>query len=135
MVDVRHAACNVPDHMTPKELQRRTLTFSVAVYRLVRPMFQPADTRHIAQQLVKAGTSVAANYRAACLARSHAEWVAKIGVVREESDETLFWLVFLGEAEIIPAGEPALKSLHTEGEELARIFAASYRTSAPNRER
>ena len=89
-----------------------------------------ADTRDVARQLVRAATSVASNYRAACLARSHAEWVAKIGLVREEADETLFWLLFIGLAEIVPSGEPVLKALGTESEELTRIFAASYRTSA-----
>jgi four helix bundle protein len=65
--------------MTQRELQERTLVFALAVFRFVRPLFRDADTRHIAQQLVRASSSAAANYRAACLARSSREWLAKLG--------------------------------------------------------
>jgi four helix bundle protein len=123
------------DGVTPAELQRRTLNFSVAVYQLARPLLRAPDTRHLAQQLLRAATSVAANYRAACLARSHAEWVAKIGLVREEADEALFWLVFLTEAEVVPAADPALTPLLAEAQELTRLFAAAYKTSAGARTR
>jgi four helix bundle protein len=115
--------------MTPQELQQRTLRFAVAVFRFVRPLMREPDSRHVAQQLFRAASSVAANYRAACLARSRAEWTAKIGLVREESDESLFWCVFLKEAEVIGAS-PELDRLHTEARELTRIFAASYRSSS-----
>jgi len=118
--------------MTPQELQRRTLRFSVAVYRFVVPLFRESDTRHVAYQLLKAATSVAANYRAACLARSPAEWLAKLGIVREESDEAQFWLTFIQEAEIAPGRTAELRPLVQEAGELIRIFAAAYRTSEDN---
>ncbi len=79
------------------------------------------------RQLLRCGTSVAANYRAVCRARSKAEFVAKIGVVVEEIDETVFWLEMLVEAGIVRANrmEPLLK----EANELLAIFAASQRTA------
>ena len=79
------------------------------------------------RQLLRCGTSVAANYRAVCRARSKAEFVAKIGVVVEEADETVFWLEMLVEAGIVQAErmEPLLK----EANELLAIFAASQRTA------
>jgi four helix bundle protein len=121
--------------MTPAELQKRTFRFSVTVFRFVRPLFRDADTRHVAHQALKAATSVAANYRAACLARSGLEWVAKIGVVREESDEAVYWLKFIDETGIAVGGASELAPLSQEAEELARIFAASYHTSKDNLKR
>jgi len=118
--------------MTPAELQKRTFIFSVATYRFVRPLFRDADTRHIAYQALKAASSVAANYRAACLARSGDEWVAKLGVVREESDESIHWLTFIKEAELAPGRDSELQPLTEEAQELTRIFAASYQTSKDN---
>jgi four helix bundle protein len=116
--------------VTPEELQERTLAFALAVYEFVRPLFREPDTRHIAQQLLRCSAAVAANYRAACLARSFKEWTAKLGVVREEADEVLFWLVFLRRAGLSPSLRPATDPLIEEAAQLARIFAASYRTSS-----
>jgi len=115
--------------MTPEELQERTLAFALSVYRFVRPLLRDPTTRHVAQQLFRASTSLAANYRAACLARSPREWVAKIGIVREESDETQFWIIFAGRSEMCPDGQHELAALTNESGQLARIFAAAYRTS------
>ena len=114
--------------MTPEELQERTLAFALRVYRFVLPLFRDPTTRHVAQQLFRSSTSLAANYRAACLARSPREWLAKIGIVREESDETQFWIIFAGRSEMCPGGEE-LAELTDESGQLARIFAAAYRTS------
>jgi four helix bundle protein len=117
--------------VTPQELQERTMAFAVAVYRFVRPWFRTAETRHVAAQLLRSSTSVAANYRAACLARSSAEWLAKMGLVREESDESQFWLEFTQRAGI--AGDAdGLRLLACEARELARIFAAAYRRGRAN---
>ena len=79
------------------------------------------------RQLLRSGTAVAANYRAVCRARSKAEFVAKIGIVLEEADETVFWLEMLVEAGIVRSErmEPLLK----EANELLAIFAASQRTA------
>jgi len=83
-------------------------------------------------QLFRCATSVAANYRAVCLARSKKEFSAKAGVLREESDESLFWLVFIAKAGMVPTTRAELQELTEEADELARIFRATYRTSQAN---
>jgi four helix bundle protein len=116
--------------MTSKELRDRTMRLAVATHRLVSPLFRDFQTRHAAIQLFRASTSVAANYRAACLGRSRREFVAKIGTVREEADETVFWLSFMDEAGIVPsAAMRETARLKDEAQQLARIFAATYRTA------
>jgi len=85
----------------------------------------------IGQQLMRSGTSVAANYRAACRSRSKAEWVAKIGIVVEEADETVFWLEMLSDCGIVPLKK--LESLLAEAHELSAIFTASHFTARRNR--
>jgi len=116
--------------MTSKELRDRTMRLAVATHRLVSPLFRHFQTRHTAIQLFRSSTSVAANYRAACLGRSRREFVAKIGTVREEADETVFWLSFMDEAGIVPsAAASEAARLKDEAQQLARIFAATYRTA------
>jgi four helix bundle protein len=115
--------------VTPEELQERTLRFAVAVFDFVRPLFRHVETNHVAQQLLRCSSSIALNYRAACLARSHREWTAKIGIVREESDESLGWLIFVDRAGITSDRRDAGKALLEESLQLARIFGASFRTS------
>jgi four helix bundle protein len=77
--------------MTPKELKDRTKRFAVEIIRLCRNLPTTLDGRTVGGQMIRAGTSVGANYRASCRARSRAEWIAKLGVVEEEADEALFW--------------------------------------------
>lgn len=81
----------------------------------------------IGKQLLRSGTSVAANYRATNRARSHAEFIAKIGVVVEEADETVFWLELLARAGTVSPEE--LMSLISEARQLLAIFAASQQTA------
>lgn len=81
---------------------------------------------HVALQLFRAATGVAANYRAACLGRSRQEFGAKLGVVREEADEAVFWIEFSRRSGL--AGGTELNGLVTESRELAAIIAAGYRT-------
>jgi four helix bundle protein len=113
--------------MTSKELRERTMLFALAIFKFARPMSQDRMSSHVALQLFRAATAVAANYRAACLGRSRAEFVAKLGVVREESDEAEFWLEFARRSGL--ARESDLTSLTAESKELAALFAASYRTA------
>jgi len=117
--------------MTPKELQDRTRQFAVDVIRLCRGLPTTLDARHIGHQLLRAATSVAANYRAACRARSRAEFVAKLGIVLEESDEALFWLEMLGLAKLAPPDR--LERLSQEANQLTSIFVASRRTATSRR--
>ena len=112
--------------MTPQELRNRTKAFALAILRLTRRLPKTDEGRVIARQLMRSGISVGANYRAVCRARSDAEFVAKLGTVIEECDETLFWLELLTEASICALSR--LKSELAEGNELLRIFAASRET-------
>lgn len=118
--------------MTPQELRDRTTTFAVRVSRFARPLVAGAAARHAALQLTRAAAGVAANYRAAGLARSHAEFGARISVVLEEADETVFWLEFLVEADL--AGAVDVGPLLDEVRQLTAIFGASKRTTQRRRE-
>jgi len=82
------------------------------------------------RQVLRSGTSVAANYRAACRARSRAEFVAKLGVVVEEADETVFWIELLADADVMARAK--LAALLQEANELLYIFSATRRTAKDN---
>ena len=85
------------------------------------------DAKRLGGQLLDAGTSVAANYRAACRARSRAEFIAKLGVVLEEADESLFWLELVVDAKLVPLQRA--DRLLIEADQLTAIFTASVRTA------
>lgn len=101
--------------------------FAIRIVKLVRVLPRTLDGRAVGNQLIRSGTSVAANYRATCRARSHAEFTSKLGVVVEEIDETIFWLELIAEAEILPATR--LKDVQAEATELFRIFLRSQLTA------
>ena len=86
--------------------------------------------RAIGNQLVRSGTSIGANYRAACRSRSRAEFAAKLGVEAEEADETVYWLELVCDGNLIPANK--LTELLREADELTAIFTAGRRTSSKN---
>ena len=110
----------------PEELRDRTKKFAVRIVRVYRALPYKSDAQVLGKQLIRSGTSVAANYRAACRARSKAELIAKIGIVVEEADETVFWLEMLSDCEIV---EPKkLQPLLAEAHELS---ALSRRRNAP----
>ncbi len=95
--------------------------------RLIRTLPRTDEARIIEKQLLRCSTSVAPNYRAACRARSKAEFTAKVGIVVEEADETVFWLDLLGELEVLNSEKR--KEPTAEANELLAIFAASQRTA------
>jgi four helix bundle protein len=109
-------------------LKSRTAAFADSIAKLVRELPTTLEGRRAGAQLFDAGTSVASNYRAACRARSHAELVAKIGLVVEESDECTFWLAFIIRTKIM--AESVVRPLLLEAEELLAIFAASHKTAS-----
>ena len=117
--------------MTPSELRGRTKVFALAVSRTLG---QAADSAgvgyHAAGQVIRSSAAVAANYRAVGLARSLADFTAKLGVVVEEADETVFWLEYLKES---TTPDPALDALLHEAGQLVRIFMASRRTALRRR--
>jgi four helix bundle protein len=109
--------------MTPDELKARTKRFALEILKMSESIPKTLAGRTMAGQLIRAATSVAANYRAACYARSRAEFASKIGVVLEEADESTFWLELLQESGILCS--PELKRLSKEAGELTSIMAAS----------
>jgi len=111
-----------------KQLKERTKLFALRVIRLIRALPQNAEARVIGNQLLRSATAVGANYRAACLARSTADFISKMGIVLEEADESVFWLELLSDAGI--AKQQRLADLLQEAKELAAIFAASKITVA-----
>jgi four helix bundle protein len=108
-------------------LQSRTKRFALRILRLFRSLPRTEEARILGKQLLRSGTSIGANYRAACRARSKAEFVAKLGIVLEEADETVFWLELMRDAPLFP--EEKLNDLVKEANELASIFVTSVRTA------
>ena len=102
------------------DLKVRTKKFSLRVIRLVQPLPNDSVTREIGKQLLRSGTSVGANTRAIFKARSKKEFIAKLGVVIEEADESSFWMELLVESKIVK--EELLKDLMQEANELLSIF-------------
>jgi four helix bundle protein len=86
----------------PEELRGRTKAFAIRIVKLYRLLPRTADSQVVRKQLLRCGTSVAANYRAACRGRSRAEWIAKIGLAVEEADETVLWLEMFSDCGIVP---------------------------------
>jgi four helix bundle protein len=120
------------DTSKPEALRDRTKQFSYRILRLFRALPRNAEGYIVGRQLLRAGTSVAANYRAVCRARSKAEFIAKIGVVLEEADESEFWLEFIADSGIMKPSRVA--ALLKEVAELKAIFAASQQTARQNNE-
>jgi four helix bundle protein len=120
--------------MNAQELRNRTKKFAVDIVRMCRQLPNEWQTRTLGGQLLRSGTAVAANYRAACRGRSDKEFCAKLGVVVEEADESQLWL------ELLPVASPGISgSLHgkllAEAGELTAIFTASYKTAKENLQR
>ena len=111
-------------------LKKRTKQFSLRVLTLFRSLPKNDESRIIGRQLLRSATSVGANYRAVCRARSRKEFVSKMGIVVEEADETLFWMELLVEGSIMSSHR--LGPLMAEGNELLAIFAASLETAKRN---
>lgn len=114
--------------MTERELLDRTKKFALRVFKLVGALPRTIQGKAVAAQLIRSGTSVAANYRAACRARSKAEFSAKLGVVEEEADESAFWLELIIETDLLSAGK--VKPLLTEAGEIVAIMASSKKTAS-----
>lgn len=113
--------------MTPEDLKARTKVFALRIIGLVDAMPHSQAGQTIARQLLRCATSVGANYRAACRARSRAEFAAKISIVVEEADETLYWLELLKESGLIASER--LTQLLREANELVAIAVSSRKTA------
>ncbi len=113
--------------MTQDELKKRTKDFALRIINLVETFPNTYLGRHVGGQLTRCGTSVPANYRAACRARSKAEFIAKMGIVEEESDESAFWIEFAVDTKLVSADR--VKSLLDESNQLIAIFVTSINTA------
>lgn len=109
--------------MDEEDLKKRTKRFGLRIMKLVAALPNTPQGRTVGGQLVRAGTSVGANYRAACRARSRAEFTARLGVVEEEADESGYWLEMIIEGELMKAGR--VTSLLAEANELVAIMTSS----------
>jgi four helix bundle protein len=111
-------------------LQMRSKAFAVQVVKFYTKLPKTEEARVLGRQLLRAGTSVAANYRAACRSKSEADFIHKIGTVVEEVDESLMWFELLEEAGVCPPAHVA--TLKKEADELLRIFQTSLSTARRN---
>ena len=117
--------------MDKDELKRRTKKFVLDVIRLVECLPPGYAGQVIGRQLLRSATSVGANYRAACRAKSVADFIAKIGIVEEEADECIYWMELLAEAKNLPLEK--LQPLMAEADELVAITVASIKTAKENK--
>jgi four helix bundle protein len=114
-------------------MRNRTRIFALETARVCETLSRTtATSRHIAGQLIRCATSVAANYRAACRSRSRKEFIAKIGIVLEEADEAQFWIGFANDLDLFPPGKAA--GIMSEASQLVAIFTAT-RSTAVKRQR
>ena len=110
-----------------KKMQARTMVFAVNVVKFFAKLPRTDEARVPGKQFLKAGTSVGANYRAVCRAKSEADFISKMGTVVEEADESVFWLELMENAAI--CGGSSAQPLKTEANELLRIFSTSLNTA------
>jgi four helix bundle protein len=117
--------------MEADELKRRTKDFALQIIRLVKSLSRSRSGDVIGQQILRSATSTGANYRAACKARSRADFISKITVVEEEADESQYWLELLADSGILKREQ--VDSLMREAKELTAIFTASGKTAKRGR--
>ena len=111
-------------------MQIRTKKFAIEIIRFFTKLPKTEEARVLGRQLLRAGTGVAANYRAACRSKSEADFIHKVGTVVEETDESLLWLELLQDAGICQNG--VIAPLRSEADELVRIFQTSPNTAKRN---
>jgi four helix bundle protein len=114
--------------MTESDLIERTKQFALRVIKLVGALPRTIEGRAIASQLMRSGTSVGANYRAACRARSKPEFIAKLGTVEEEADESAFWLELIIDAGLM--SDSKIRPLLNDASEIVAIMASSKKAAA-----
>jgi four helix bundle protein len=112
---------------SPDYLKERTKRFALRAIKLVHGISQSVAAQVFVKQLIRSATSVGADYRSACRARSKAEFISKQQIAREESDETIYWLELLKELRLFDQVE--LEKVYTEGNELTAIFVSALKTA------
>src|SRR4026207_1296703 len=113
--------------MNPDELKTRTRRFAVRVFRLAESLPETPTARVIRNQILRCGSSVGANYRAACRAKSKTRFVSKLGTVEEEADETIYWMELLIDTGIVKPRR--LAGLMDEANQIPAIVIASIKTA------
>lgn len=113
--------------MTKEDFRKRTMAFGLRAIRLVQSLPRNDVAQVLGKQLLGAGTSVGANYRAAIRGRSRADFIAKMGIVEEECDEALYWMEMLIQSKLVRAS--LLKNLTNEGDQILSVVVASIRTA------
>jgi len=131
---VRNAECGVriaDCGMRNEDLKQRTKKFALEIIRLVENLPKNRIADILGRQILRSGTSVGANYRASCRARSRADFISKMGIVEEEADESLYWLELLLEAKLVRQDQ--IQHLVAEGNEITAMVIASIRTARRNK--
>ncbi|MGH9931669.1 MAG: four helix bundle protein [Pyrinomonadaceae bacterium] len=113
--------------MNPEEMRRRTRAFALRVIRLAESLPNTPTAKVIRNQMIRCGSSVGANYRAACRAKSKPDFVSKMGTVEEEADETIYWMELLIDAEIVKRTRVA--DLLNEADQILSIVISSIKTA------
>jgi len=113
--------------MTREEMKARTKAYAVRIVKLVQSLPRNRECDVLGSQLLRAGTSVGANYRAVCRAKSTADFINKLRIVEEECDESLFWMEIFTDAGLVKAAR--LRNLMAEGDEILRIVVSSAKTA------
>jgi four helix bundle protein len=113
--------------MSNEDLKMRTKKFALRIIKLVESLPNTPTARVIGNQLLRCRTSVAANYRAACRARSKADFISKMGIVEEENDESAFWIEMLVDTDLVK--KTKVVDLQDEAEQLTKIFVSSINTA------
>ena len=113
--------------MNPDEMKRRTRAFALRIIHLVESLPPSKTADVISRQLLRCGTSVGANYRASCRARSAADFISKMGIVEEEADESIYWVELLVESGLVKRGR--VEGLLEEADEIVAIVVSSIRTA------
>ena len=114
--------------MDEKELKQRTKQFALRIMKLAGALPKSMEARVIGSQLVRCGTSVGANYRAACRGRSRADFIAKLEIVEEEADESALWMELIIESGLME--RKLVEPLLQEANELTAIMAASRKSAS-----
>ena len=113
--------------MNQEGLKARTRAFALRIIRLAESLPDTPTAKVVRNQMIRCGTSVGANYRAACRARSKADFVSKMGIVEEETDETIYWMELLVDADIVK--RPRIADLLDEADQILSIVISSIKTA------
>jgi four helix bundle protein len=117
--------------MNKDEMKLRTKQYALRIIKLVEKLPKTKTSEVIGRQLLRSGTSVGANYRSACRAKSRADFISKMGIVEEEADESIYWMELLVETGLINLGE--ISDLLDEGNQIVAITISSIRTTKKNK--